>query len=151
MKIKINWGTGIAIAIVLFIVFILSFVYKTLFIEKYEHHLVSEDYYKEELHYQEEIDKLNNANLLLENVVLRNENSGIKIIFPEDKDYRKIEGIVKFIRLSNDKLDFQRDIDLKKNFMLIEDSSLVHGKWEIIIDWEFEEEKYLLKETWFYN
>ena len=61
--------------------FILSFVYKTLFIEKYEHHLVSEDYYKEELHYQEEIDKLNNANLLLENVVLMNENNGIKIIF----------------------------------------------------------------------
>ena len=53
MKIKINWGTGIAIAIALFIVFILSFVYKTIFIEKYEHHLVSEDYYKDELHYHE--------------------------------------------------------------------------------------------------
>ena len=61
MKIKINWGTGIVIAIVLFIAFILSFVYKTIFMEEYEHHLVSEDYYKDELHYQEEIDKLNNA------------------------------------------------------------------------------------------
>ena len=32
-----------------------------MFIEDYNHHLVSKDYYKDELHYQEEIDKLNNA------------------------------------------------------------------------------------------
>ncbi len=44
MKIKINWGTGIVIAMVLFIIFILSFVYKTIAVDKYEHHLVSEDY-----------------------------------------------------------------------------------------------------------
>ena len=58
---------------------------------------------------------------------------------------------MKLIRLSNDKLDFERDIDLKKNFMHIEDSNLVHGKWEIIVDWEYEGEQYLLKETWIYK
>lgn len=150
MKIKINWGTGIVIAIVLFIVFILSFVYRTIFIEEYEHHLVSEDYYKEELHYQKEIDKMNNANLLFENVTLRNTDKGIIIHFPDDKDYNKIKGIVNFLRRSNKKLDFERKIDLKNNSMLIEDKLLVPGKWEIKVDWKYEGEDYLLKESWFY-
>ena len=150
MKIKINWGTGIVIAIVLFIAFILSFVYKTIFVEKYEHHLVSEDYYKDELHYQEEIDKLNNAKYLIENISLRNTDEGIIIQFPEDKDYHKIKGKVKFLKRSNDKLDFEKKIDLSNHTMLIEDSILVPGKWEISIDWQYNEEEYLLKESWFY-
>jgi len=150
MKIKINWGTGIVIAIVLFIAFILSFVYKTIFVEKYEHHLVSEDYYKDELHYQEEIDKLNNANFLPKNVSLTNTDKGIIIRFPEDKDFHKIKGKVGFLRRSNEKLDFERDIDLTENFMIIDDSLLVPGKWEIRVDWQYEDEEYLLKESWFY-
>ena len=150
MKIKINWGTGIVIAIVLFITFILSFVYKTIFMEEYEHHLVSEDYYKDELHYQEEIDKLNNAKYLTENVILSNTEQGIIIQFPKDKDFNKIEGKVNFLRRSNDKLDFEKKIDLSSHSMLIEDSILVKGKWEIRVDWQYNDEEYLLKESWFY-
>lgn len=55
MKIKFNWGTGIVIAMVLFMTFILTFVYKSL-TPQYTHDLVSEDYYKDELLYQKEID-----------------------------------------------------------------------------------------------
>ena len=150
MKIKFNWGTGIVIAIALFMIFILSFVYKTLFVEKYEHQLVSDNYYKDELHYQEEIDKMNNANFLTENVSLTNTNKGIIIHFPEDKDFSKIKGKVNFLRRSNKKLDFERNIDLTSNDMLIEDNMLVPGKWEIKVDWQYEDEEYLLKESWFY-
>ena len=60
MKLKISWPTGIIIAITAFVIFILSFVYKVTFMPKYGHHLVSEDYYKDELNYQQEIDKENN-------------------------------------------------------------------------------------------
>ena len=150
MKIRINWGTGIVIAMLLFIAFILSFVYKTIFVPEYEHHLVSEDYYKDELHYQEEIDKMNNANLLIENVSLRNTDQGIIIHFPEDKDFNKIKGKVNFLRRSNEKLDFERDINLTGSSMLIEDDLLIPGKWEIKVDWQYGDEEYLLKESWFY-
>jgi len=151
MKIKINWGTGIAIAITLFIAFILSFVYKTIFMEEYEHHLVSDDYYKDELHYQEEIDKMNNAKYLTENVSLSNTEKGIIIQFPKNKDFNKIEGKVNFLRRSNDKLDFEKKIDLSSDTMLIEDSMLVSGKWEVRVDWQYNDEEYLLKESWFYQ
>ena len=49
---KINWGTGIVIAFVLFISFILYFVIKTSTDTTYEYDLVAKDYYKDELEYQ---------------------------------------------------------------------------------------------------
>ncbi len=61
MKFKISWPTGIIISIAAFVIFILSFVYKVTFLPQYDHHLVSDDYYKDELNYQQEIDKLNKA------------------------------------------------------------------------------------------
>ena len=150
MKIKINWGTGIVIAIVLFMIFILSFVYKTIAIDKYEHHLVSEDYYKDELYYQKEIDKLNNASKLAENITISNSEKGITISFPQDKDFNKINGTIYFMRRSNIKLDFEKEIKLSDHFIIIPDSLLVSGKWIIKIDWQYNDEEYLLKESWFY-
>jgi len=150
MKIKINWGTGIVIAMVLFMIFILSFVYKTIAVDKYEHHLVSEDYYKDELYYQKEIDKLNNAAKLSENITLSNSEKGITISFPQDKDFNKIKGKIHFQRRSNLKLDFEKEIKLSDHFIIIPDSLLVSGKWIIKIDWQYNDEEYLLKESWFY-
>jgi hypothetical protein len=149
MKIKFNWGTGIFIAIVSFMAFILTFVYKS-FSDENVHQLVSEDYYKDELHYQKEIDKLNNAAGLMENIVLSNSDIGITIQFPKDKDFNKIKGKVYFQRLSNEKLDFEKDIDLKSSNMLIPDSLLISGKWIVKIDWQYDDQEYLLKESWFY-
>ena len=37
--------------------------------DKYEHDLVTEEYYKEELEYQNDIDKQNNAKTLEENIL----------------------------------------------------------------------------------
>ncbi len=61
---KLNWGTAVVIAMISFMVFILTFVYRSAVMDEYQHELVSEDYYGDELHYQEEIDKLNNASAL---------------------------------------------------------------------------------------
>ncbi len=149
MKIKINWGTGIVIAMAMFMIFILTFVYKSLTPE-YTHDLVSDDYYKDELHFQEEIDKLDNALKLKQNIILSNTNKGITIDFPNDKDFNQIKGKINFQKLSNIKLDFSKDINLKSHEVLIADSLLVPGKWIIKIDWSYKGEDYLLKESWFY-
>jgi len=150
MKIKFNWGTGIVIAMILFMTFILSFVYKTIAIDKYKHHLVSEDYYKDELYYQKEIDKLNNASKLSENITLSNSKKGITIHFPEDKDFNQIKGMIFFQRRSNHKLDFDKEIKLISHSITMPDSLLISGKWIVKIDWQYKEEEYLLKESWFY-
>jgi len=149
MKIKINWGTAIVIAMVLFMVFILQFVYRS-FDDKNKHDLVSEDYYKDELYYQQEIDKMNNANQLEQNMILEHVEEGFLIIFPRDMDVAKITGMAYFQRPSNKDLDFQQTILLTESKILINHSNLVEGKWKVKIDWKYKDEEYLLKETVFY-
>ncbi len=61
MKIKINWGVGLLIGMGAFICFIMYFVITMLSSKEFDHDLVVEDYYKEELHYQEDIDAEKNA------------------------------------------------------------------------------------------
>jgi hypothetical protein len=115
MKYKITWPTGIIIAITAFVVFILSFVFRVTFMDEYDHHLVSEEYYKDELNYQQEIDKLSKAAMLKENVTLKKVASGLLINFPSEFDPSQISGTISFQRLSNNKLDFQIPIELKRN------------------------------------
>ena len=150
MKIKINWGTAMVIAMVLFMVFILQFVYKAMAVDKYEHELVSEDYYKDELYYQQEIDKMNNASKLENNISVQATNEGFLIEFPGDMDLAKITGTAYFQRPSNKDLDFQQDILLSDSKILINHTNLVEGKWKIKIDWKYNDEEYLLKEAIFY-
>jgi len=150
MKFKFNWGTGIFIAMLSFMIFILSFVYKAVAVDEYQHELVSEDYYKDELHYQEEIDKLNNAVTLAQDIQISNSDQGVLITFPKDIKESSIIGDITFQRLSNEKLDFTETIKLVDHEQLIPAAKLVSGKWIIKIDWKTGENEYLYKDSWFY-
>ena len=150
MKIKWNWGTGIVVAMILFMVFILQFVYRVTFVKKYDHNLVTEDYYKEELHYQEEIDKMNNASKLPENIVIKRAASGVDIIFPSGMEPDKITGKIYFKRLSNNKLDFEREIKLDSLVFHIPEGQFIEGHWEVKIDWKYNDKPYMLKEDFYY-
>lgn len=147
---KINWGTAMVIAMVLFMVFILQFVYRTLAMDEYDHELVSDDYYKDELYYQQEIDKINKANTLPENVRIERVEEGFVVFFPKEMIPAEISGTVSFQRPSDKKLDFQKEIRLKNHQLLIQDKRLLNGKWNVKVDWKHKDEEYLLKESIFY-
>ncbi|UMB54801.1 FixH family protein [Lutibacter sp. A64] len=150
MKIKFTWPMGIVIALVSFMVFILSFVYKAHFVNKYDHHLVSEDYYKDELNYQTEIDQQNKGIALKENVSIKKTSEGLLIVFPKEFDPSTISGTIYFQRLSNDKIDFDLPIKLETNEFLIKNETLVEGRWDIKIEWKQAESEYLFKEKIMY-
>jgi nitrogen fixation protein FixH len=150
MKFKISWPTGIIIAMSAFIIFILSFVYKATFMPQYDHHLVSEDYYKDELNYQQEIDKLNKAATLKEDVTLTKVAEGLLIKFPAEFDAEKITGTISFQRPSNDKIDFDLPIKLTTANYLIADDNLVKGIWNVKIEWVINGTTYLFKEKLMY-
>ncbi|MGV6844803.1 MAG: FixH family protein [Lutibacter sp.] len=146
MKFKFTWPMGIVLSLALFIIFILSFVYKVVFIPKYDHQLVSEQYYKDELNYQSEIDRLNNAKLLDENISLEKSNKGLVINFPKNMNFSEIEGKISFQRPSNIKLDFNLPIALTSNQLFIDKSHMVPGIYELKIDWSYKTKNYLLKQ-----
>ncbi len=144
---KFNWGTGIVIAFALFITFILSYVFKVQSNDKYDHELVVEDYYKKEMLVQGNIERQQNANALANKVIIENTTEGIKIQFPADFDYSKINGKVSLYRPSSQKLDFEVPISLSSPHLLIPKSNLADGLWDISIDWEYDGVKYLNKNS----
>jgi hypothetical protein len=73
-----NWGKSIILAFVLFAGFIASLVVVCL---RQDISLVSKDYYKEELLYQEQIQRLNNAAALKERPVITIEDNELLLRF----------------------------------------------------------------------
>lgn len=144
---KLNWGTGIVLAFVGFIAFIMYFIVSMNVDDKYDHDLVSDDYYGDELKYQADIDKLKNANDLSTNISYERTEEGLKINFPEDIDYKEITGNMFLYRPSNKQLDFETAISLSNSYLLIPDKRLVDGRWNIKIDWQYKGKSYLFKES----
>ncbi len=147
---KINWGTGIVIAFAAFIAFIMYFVINMSTNKKYDHDLVTEDYYQEELLHQQEIDKEINSKSMSQKVTWIKTNDGIVIRFPEDLDFSQIQGKVFLYRPSNKKLDSEIVISLSNHEMLIPKTQLLDGRWNLKIDWEYQGKAYMLKEQLVY-
>lgn len=146
---KINWGTGIVIAFILFIGFIMFFVIK-MNTDEYDHDLVTEEYYKEELEYQKNIDKESNARKLSTNVKWEKTTEGLRIEFPAELDFKEINGKVFLYRPSNKHLDLEVPISLSNHYLLIPDDSLLDGRWNIYVDWQYKGVDYLFKEEILY-
>lgn len=143
---KISWGTAIVMAIVSFISFIMFFVVTMITDKAYSHDLVVEEYYKTELTFQEQLDKTENATLLSENINVEKTSEGVVITFPEELEFSKIEGKVFLYRPSNKQLDFEIPLSLSSNQLLVPDKRLAGGRWNIIIDWTYQDEAYYFKE-----
>jgi len=150
MKYKLNWGQSLALAMFAFMVFILSFVYKTFTRDSYNHHLVSDNYYQDEIVFQKEIDAKSNASKLSEKVTLSNSNEGIVIKFPTEISQDAITGKIKIMRPNTDKLDLMIPIKLENHKMIIPKKNLIKGVWNIRIDWKANDVEYLYKEDYYY-
>lgn len=144
---KINWGTGIVIAIALFMAFILYFVIKVQSDSKYDNDLVVEEYYKHDAKFGDEMERVQNAKDLSQKPLIKNTSDGITIVFPDVFVPSDIMGTVSFYRSSNKKFDFDVPIKLSGSSLNIPKNKLLGGRWEINMEWQYEGKKYLSKET----
>ncbi|WP_353779422.1 FixH family protein [Winogradskyella sp. 3972H.M.0a.05] len=147
---KLNWGTGIVLAFIGFIAFIMYFVINMNTNDKYDHDLVNENYYKAELEYQQSIDKEKNAKALTEQVTWEKTENGILITFPKTLQPNLIKGNVFLYRPSNKQFDFETPISLSDHNLLIPDKRLLGGRWNISVDWEYQGKSYLFKKEIIY-
>ncbi len=143
---RINWGTGIVLSFVAFISFILFFVVRMNMDSKANHDLVTEDYYKDALNHQTELDAEINANKH-EKITLEKTTEGLLLRFPLTIDFKKAQGKVSLYRPSNKQLDFDLPVSLSNTNLLIPDKRLLDGRWDIKITWTYEGEDYLQKES----
>ena len=144
---KINWGTGIVIAFVLFISFILYFVFQMTFSSEYDDEMVLDDYYQEEYVFQQAIDAQQNGQALKQNIEISKDSETIYVNFPEEFDYKNITGKIHMYRPSDKRLDFTVPIKLEGSSYAIPSEKLAKGKWEITINWQHDDIDYRYKKT----
>lgn len=144
---KINWGTSIVIAFALFMTFILYFVFKVQSNSKYDNELVVEEYYKHDSHFGEEMEKIQNAEDLVQKPKVTILKGGVSIVFPAIYQPEKIKGKVSFYRPSAKKLDFDIPLSLSGTTLLIPESKLAGGRWDITLEWEYEGKSYIHKDV----
>ena len=144
---KINWGTSIVIAFAIFLTFILYFVFKVQSNSKYDNELVVEEYYKHDAHFGDEMVRIQNAQDLVQKPTITTSLEGITIVFPTTYISNNIKGKVSLYRPSNKKLDFEVPISMSNSTLLIPKKSLVDGRWDINMEWQYEGKSYLTKDV----
>lgn len=139
-----NFGHKIAIAYTFFVVFIISLV--TFCVKQKDIFLVSSDYYKKEIAYQDEIDKYANTRELANPVRIVREGEFLNFEFPEE--LQGASGEIHFYRPSDANLDFRMPVrmDPSSHVQKVAVNHLVKGRWIVKMEWTKDGKDYLKEE-----
>ncbi len=130
---KLNWGHKLTIGIILFMGFIFFLVYKSV---NTNYDLVSKEYYKDELQYQDVIDGTNRANKLSSALIIKEDSGKIILQFPVEMKGRKTDGKAWFYCPSNAGKDKKFALELNENAL------------QILPSGQLSADNYIVKTTW---
>jgi len=131
---NLNWGHGLMIALGCFILFILFLIF--IFpMGKQNAEMISNNYYEEELKYQDVIDAKNNAAKLEKTPVYKTSGEGLLITFPET--IKVDENTVSFVlfRTEDSNLDVKKEVTLQHNLFLIPAKVISKGSYTLKLKW----------------
>lgn len=146
LKSKASWWPKIIIAtFIFFALFIGNMVRQAM---QSDVDLVSKDYYKNEIAYQQHINKVNATQALHEQVLVNYASAAnqISLVFPETINAGTVKGRVQFFRPSDAKLDFELPLQLNSDAQQhIGTQKLTAGLWRIKINWQINSREYYLQ------
>ena len=132
---KINWGTGILIVIIIFLVTMISFAFYT---TTQKVNLVEKDYYPKELNFDTQIEKNSNTEALEEKISFIKGDSLLIVRFPSFVEAAEVEGSILVYRPSDFEEDIKYTITLDTNrSQYIPTTKLLPGKYIIKVDWAY--------------
>ncbi len=146
---KISWGTGVVLAFISFIAFILFFVVRMTIDSKANHDLVTPNYYERELHFEAELAAQSRAKNMDMPLEIKVKKEGVLIAFP--KAYGRLpepsmlSGSIALSKPDNKKLDHEIPLNLQGNNQLIPTENLVEGQWNMVLSWRYQGETYRIE------
>lgn len=135
-----NWGKGILIAMIAFMSFIVILVVG-FFTHRVD--LESEDYYAQEVAYEQEINHLNNANALGESATISVQDGHVVVKLSEQYVYSDVELMLK--RPDNSEDDMVYKIDNTHTFIVPADA-LRNGKYMVELSYVADDKNCLQKD-----
>lgn len=136
-----NWGKWIIVAFVLFAGFIAALVTVCM---RQEISLVSKNYYQDELAYQDQIARINNANELTEKPVITNSGTFLEVDFSQFADME--QGELKLFRPSDSKMDKifpLQSTEVTKQIFPI--AGLEKGMYRARMQWQMNGKEYFIE------
>lgn len=142
---NISWGTKIAVLYIGFVVLILSMVILSM---QQKIDLVSEDYYANELVFQNKINEMNNANALTEKITHTIYNNRFTITFPSVFKNEKLTGNIEFYRPSDKSKDLKLPVQLNGDLeQSVDLTRLSKGMYKMNVEWLAGKTGYFTEET----
>lgn len=142
-----NWGYKIIFSFIAFTIFLGVLVYKSF---QSKVNLVSQDYYKQEIVFQDQINKIENE-LALEKSVSIVHNSRLNellIIFPRELEVKSAS--LTLYRPSDASMDRSWDLQLdQENADKISTESLSGGLWQVQVEWSDQSNSYYKEQNIF--
>ena len=144
MKIKFNWGTGIAIALAVMIVGMTVLV---LIAVRQDYDLVDKDYYQKSLNYQQHIDEVKKTDALTERIRIEQTSDSLKVIFPQLADFKDYSGEIHFYSPVAEKRDLTVALKLNAGFsQTVALKPLLKGRYQVKIEWMVSKVSYYQEE-----
>jgi len=138
------WGNKLLLAFVVFACGIFYLVYRAMHVET---ELVSTEYYKDELKYQQVIDGTKTANGLSERVQITQQDESILVKMPPEMKNEKVSGNIWFYCASDEKKDKHVVIELNSEAVQqIDKKNFQPGNYTVKFDWENNNKHYYSEE-----
>jgi len=140
-----NWGHKIALVNIAFVGLMVFMVYQSFQVNV---DLVAEDYYKQEIEYQQKIEKIQNTRELAQQLSFVQENQQLIVQFPAGKQL--LNGEISLFRPSDARFDVNTKITLDENHrQSISTTDLAKGYYKIKVDWQDGDKAYFQEESVF--
>jgi hypothetical protein len=143
---KFNWGYKI---VLVYCVFVAGILYLVVQSSRQQMDLVTDDYYAQEIKYQEKIDQSKRASALSEPVRFQLTEAGIEVNFPKEFDGKNIIGNALLYYPANEKKDVSASINTTQGKIQISIPDKRSGMHILKINWEVEGVSYYFEETVF--
>ena len=127
-----NWGHGILITIIIFVLSILTMV----FVSSYQTiDMMDDQYYKKELKHQELIDKSDNSAKADGHIDIEDKGEVLLLNISNSITDSISSGDIIFMRLSDKKLDVRFPLEVKEGKQIIDKSTLFKGVYQVRMSW----------------
>lgn len=143
---KISWGTGIVLAIVIFMLVTIATV---IFMMNQDVDLVSDNYYQKGIEYQTQIDNVKRTNNLADPLKIEFNGTSILLLYPRSLLDKNIKGDIFFYRPSDSSKDFRVPLSLSELSQVIPVKGLESGFWRVQVNWNINNEENFYNETSF--
>jgi len=140
---KFNWGTGILIFLILFLIACGLFIG---FAMNQNVDLVHKEYYQKGVSFTDQMDVDMRSTKYINSIYLKDNGHQILVYFPDNFIDNLKSGEILFFRPSNSNEDKTWDLNPKNNVQIIEKSKLIKGRYLVKITWQSDENYFIEKE-----